>query len=89
VTETSAIIQLIGYPATGKLTIARTMAELARRVTGAGRREHHKLTDPDIVREYATDRRLHRPDVDGRIDLDVTDLTAEQAATQILDTCLR
>ncbi len=59
--------------------------ELLRRVPAPGRAEQLKLVDVDIVRGFLEARRLLRPDVPGRLDLDVTALAPADAAIRILD----
>ena len=61
--------------------------ELLRRVAAPGRREHLKLVDPVIVQRFLDTRQLHRPDVGGRLDLDVSELAPAEAAALILDAC--
>lgn len=59
--------------------------ENARRLVDASRRELRKLDAPDILAEIRRASTLLRPEGVPRIDLDVTHLTADEAAARIAD----
>jgi hypothetical protein len=59
--------------------------ENIRRLLAPGRSEHRKLTRPQVLRQLRERYRLLRPAGVEVIDLDITQLTAEQAAAQILE----
>ena len=58
--------------------------ENARRLRSAGRGPR-KLTDPALLRSFAAEDAIQRPDVPELLILDVTALSAEQAAVRICD----
>jgi hypothetical protein len=58
--------------------------ENIRRLLTPSRSEHRKLTRPEVLRQLRERYRLLRPADVEVIDLDITQLTAEQAAAQIL-----
>ena len=59
--------------------------ENVRRLAQAGRGEQHKLTRPEVLRELRDRYVLLRPDGVERIELDITELSAEAAASAILE----
>ncbi len=59
--------------------------ENARRLVDASRRELRKLDAPDILAEIRRTSTLLRPEGVPRFDLDVTHLTADEAAARIAD----
>lgn len=62
-----------------------TPEENARRLLDASRRELRKLDSPDILADIRRASNLLRPEGVPRIDLDVTRLTAEEAAALVAD----
>lgn len=59
--------------------------ENVRRLLTPGRSEHRKLTRPEVLRQMRERYRLLRPAEVEVFDLDVTQLTADKAAAQILE----
>lgn len=62
-----------------------TPTENARRLVSPGRHEQRKLTRPEVLDRLRARYRLLRPAGTESIGVDVTDLSAGQAATRILD----
>jgi hypothetical protein len=58
--------------------------ENVRRLLAPSRREHRKLTRPEVLRQMRERYRLLRPAEVEVLELDVTQLTADEAAAQIL-----
>ena len=58
--------------------------ELVQRVVGEERKQRLKMTDPDGVRRYATERGLISLDGHDSLDLDVTHTSPEATAASIL-----
>lgn len=93
------VVHLNGWPGVGKLTIGRALAERlnARLIDNhllhdaaiacAGlddpQRWPRKLTDPALLRDFIARDTIQRPDVPKLLILDVTELSAEQAAACI------
>jgi chloramphenicol 3-O-phosphotransferase len=65
-----------------RLTIAP--GELARRVVSPGRAERFKEIDPQAALTKAREREVFRPNGFDFLDIDVTTITAEEAAERIL-----
>jgi gluconate kinase len=61
------------------------LEENVRRLTAAHRAEHMKLTRPAVLTALRSKYRLLKPDDVALIELDVTNLTAEQAASALVD----
>ena len=59
--------------------------ENVQRLTQAGRTEHRKLTHPAVLRDLRDKYVLLRPEGVEKIELDVTRLSAEEAASALLD----
>ncbi|WP_417523876.1 AAA family ATPase [Marinovum sp.] len=78
---TEALAQARGAPLLA-VTLAISPEENLRRLTDPPRQARSKLTDPDVLTSLRADHRLLRPA--GAITVDVTDLSAEEAATAIL-----
>jgi hypothetical protein len=59
--------------------------ENIRRLLTPGRSEHRKLMRPEVLRQMRERYRLLRPAEVEVLDLDITHLTADEAAAQILE----
>jgi hypothetical protein len=70
------------------VVLEAAIEENARRVADAGRGPR-KLTDPAVLRSFVTHDSIQRPDVPELLILDVTALSAEQAAARIRDRLAR
>jgi predicted kinase len=65
------------------VTLECDLEENVRRLTASGRADLLKLTNPEILRDARRSYGLYRPDDPLRIVLDVTRLTAEEAAAAL------
>lgn len=61
-----------------------SMEENLKRLTRAGRSKAHKLTDPDVLMDLRSRHVLLKGKCDQLIELDVTALSADEAAREIL-----
>jgi hypothetical protein len=81
------------YRALARARLARLVAvvldcdpeENVRRLIEAGRAEQHKLTQVDVLRDLRNRYVLLRPDGVEKVELDVTRLSAEAAASAIME----